>query len=551
MLVELFRMRPRVLAWAPLLALLGVTEASSQQREIVSKQVAVARDEASLRLEFASGDPLEVSLTAGVIRVNGRELGSSTPELEGAWRFLLGQAVALEDGPLARALVEWSPPDELEGEALETASRVDEALERALTVPLLAEAEIGGAPRDEERAVVARLLGRRERLVGLAEALEDLRLRDVRLHVGEEVVVAEDTEVRATVVVVDGNLEVHGEVDGDVVVVGGSVRLHAGGRITGDVRLADARLYRDGGAVEGEVRDVEVGEADLVDSEIRERIRSELRREIRDELRDVRRAPERGTRSFLGPFRSLAQGVAGVLANLLTVLVLGVAGGVLLYFGGKNLEVVAETARRAPARAAAVGLAGTFLALPVWLLGAVALAISIIGIPVVLIWLPLFPVAVVLAAGLGYYAVAHNVGAWIARRRYPYLTWVRVSNPYTLMVGGVLGLMGAFIVANLVEIGGPWLGFLEGLFVTVGVLATVLAVLVGFGAVLITRAGRRPEYYTGIDTFDGDWEDDLGSAAPSTAPGDGPGGGGAADIGSAAGPAGAAKDDEIDTEEET
>jgi hypothetical protein len=175
--------------------------------------------------------------------------------------------------------------------------------------------------------------------------------------------------------------------------------------------------------------------------------------------------------------------------------------------------VVAETARRAPGRSAAVGLAGAFLTLPVWLLGTVALAISIIGIPVALIWLPLFPLAVALAAGLGYYAVARNVGAWMARRRYPYLGWVSPSNPITLVAGGVLGLLSAFAISNVLTIAGPWLGFLRGLFVAGGVLMTIWAVLAGFGAVLITRGGRRPEYYPGGDFFGSGLDDSLGEAA--------------------------------------
>jgi hypothetical protein len=161
-----------------------------------------------------------------------------------------------------------------------------------------------------------------------------------------------------------------------------------------------------------------------------------------------------------------------------------------------------------------VGLAGTFLALPVWILGALVLIISLIGIPVALIWLPLFPLAFALALVLGYYAVARNVGAWIARQHYSHLSWVRSSNPYTLVAGGVLGLCAAFVVASVLQLAGPWLGVLRGLFVMSGVLVTVFAALVGFGAVLITRAGRRPEYGGGSAFFDEGWDGDFEPPAP-------------------------------------
>jgi hypothetical protein len=171
------------------------------------------------------------------------------------------------------------------------------------------------------------------------------------------------------------------------------------------------------------------------------------------------------------------------VGSLLTVVVLSLVGAVIVHMAHGNLEVAAETARRAPGRAAAVGLAGTFLALPVWILGALVLIISLIGIPVALIWLPVFPLAFALAVVLGYYAVARNVGSWIARQHYSHLGWVRSSNPYTLVAGGVLGLCAAFVAASVLQLAGPWLGFLRGLFVMSGVLVTVFASLVGFGAV--------------------------------------------------------------------
>ena len=499
---------PRALAVPVLALVLGLALASdalvAQEREVVSKRVDVGGSEAALTLEFTEGEPLEVALREGRFWVGDEELGPSSAELEAAWSFLLGQAQVLEDGPLVRALVDWSPQAELEEDSRETASRIDRALEEGLsisTTPAPPESRLPNLAR--ERSVVASLLGRRERLIELAEALEDVRLADVQLHVAEEVTVAEGIEVDGTIVVVDGNLEVAGVVDGDVVVVGGSVRLLEGGSITGDVRLADSRLYRDDGEVLGDVTEVDVdGSAALA---------GELRDEIRREIESAYREERRESSGFLAPFRHVGRGVAGVISTMVTALVLGLLGGVVLHFGGSQLEIVAETARRSPARAAAVGLAGTFLAVPVWLLGAVALAVTIIGIPVMLFWLPLFPIAVMLAAGLGYYAVAHNVGSWIARRHFPSFGWVRISNPYTLVAGGVLGLMTAFLVANALEIGGPWLDFLQGLSLTLGVLATVVAVLVGFGSVLITRAGRRPEYYPGGSVFDDPWDDALAS----------------------------------------
>jgi cytoskeletal protein CcmA (bactofilin family) len=511
MFADLARRALRFLALLPGFALVTATGTAAQQREVVSKQIAVGRSEASLRLEFDSGDPLEIQFLDGGVRVDGEALGAYTPELDAAWRALLSDVVTLEDGPLAVALREWTPPDALGGEARELAARVNEALEGALGAQALA-SEV--SPSRDERAF-AELLSRQERLADLAAAAEDLRPgADVRLYVGESVEVEADEEIDATVVLVDGDMTVRGVVDGDVVVVGGRLRVERGGRITGDVRALDGSVERAGGEIAGDVVEVEEREAEALGRDVEARMRQEILSEIRSELGDEQGESRLGVRLF-SPFRNVARAVAGVLSGALTILVLSLVGGVFVHFAHNHLEVVAETARRAPGRAAAVGVAGVFLAVPVWLLGAVALVISIIGIPVALLWLPFFPVALALAAVLGYYAVARNVGGWVARREYPYTGWVRLSNPFTLVAAGVLALLGAFVLASALQIGGSWLGFLRGLFVAGGVLATVVAVLIGLGAVLITRGGRRPEFYAGTDFFGDRGDDDLGTTAAS------------------------------------
>lgn len=504
----------RAAAWLLLLMGWGVA-ASAQEPRLLATEVAVARDEAALRLELSSGEPLEVVVAAGRVRLGDEDLGASTPELDAAWRALLSEVVTLEDGPLLQALLEWSPPETLEGDELRIAEAIDAAFESTLAAPAAAPAPPSAAPdADAGRRALLELMDRPDRLSELAAALGASRPSgEIRVYVGESGEIASGTTV-GTAIVVDGDLAVRGEVEGDVIVVGGTVRLEPGGRVGGDVRTVDARLYRDGGELEGRVRDVEAGEARENAEVIEERIREEILREIRSEMggEDGFAAPFVGR--IFSPFRWVLRGVAGLFSTLLTAGVLSLIGAAVLHFAPNNLEVVAESARRSPGRAAAVGLAGVFLTLPVWVLGAALLAISIIGIPVAVLWLPLFPLAVALSAVLGYYAVARNVGAWIARQRYPWLGWVRLSNPLTLIAGGVLALLGAFAVSNVLTMAGPWLGFLQGLFIAGGVVVTVWAVLTGFGAVLITRAGRRPEYYTGLEAFDAAFEEELADAAP-------------------------------------
>ncbi|HKJ01418.1 MAG TPA: hypothetical protein VJ997_03155 [Longimicrobiales bacterium] len=489
-----------------LTALLVPGLARGQERTVVSKEVAVGRSEASLRLEFSDGAPLEIALRDGSVVIDGSEAGSyaAGDPLEAAWRSLLGSAVALDDGPLSRALLAWSPPADLQGTDLALAERIDAALEDALSARAAPEApaapSVSLSLDEGDGTLVRALIGQLGRLSTLEEALKGVDSK-IQLHVEEDVTVGAGETLEGNLVVVQGDVVVKGTVTGDVVVVDGSLELAEGGRILGDVRLADAQLDRQGGVIEGDLVNVVEQERD-VEADLRDRLRSELRDEIRNEIRSNVRG-DRGGWSLFSPFRSVFRGVGGLLENVIVIVILGLVGMGVVAFAPENLEAVAETARRTPGRAAMVGLAGSFLLVPVWIIGAVALAVSIVGIPVMIAWLPLFPLAALAAALLGYLSVAKNTGEWLADSGYRYTDWIRKSNPVYTVVGGLVGLMAAFMVGNLLSIV-PFFGFFRGLLTFVGVMLTVVAVQIGFGAVLLTRAGRKPEYYGNRD-FDEDW----------------------------------------------
>ncbi len=474
---------------------------------MVSKQVSVGRSEAALRLEFSSGAPLDVSLHDGSVFIDGEIVGAfrAGDALDAAWRSLLGDAVRLDDGQLADALRDWSPPTDMEGDRLELAEQIDGALEKALTVqeaPRAADAPKADVSVGGDGALVRALLGQSGRLATLEEALKGVG-SNLKLHVGEDVAVEAGETVEGTLVVVQGDARIDGEVDGNVVVVDGTLELNEGSRIRGDVRLADADLERSGGTVDGEVVNVDRRERDL-EREIRDQVREEMRSELRKEIRDASRSRGGSGGSFFSPFRTLFGALGGVIENLVSVLVLGLIGMGVVAFAPRNLDAVAETARRSPGRAAMVGVAGTFLLIPVWLLGTVALVVSIVGIPVALLWIPLFPLAAVAAALLGYLAVARNAGEWLADSGYRYTDWIRKSNPVYTITAGVLGLALFFIAANLLRVV-PFFGFFRGLLTFAGTVVGIAAMLIGFGAVLLTRAGRRPESSGPMD-FDEAWK---------------------------------------------
>lgn len=469
---------------------------SAQEREILFNQVTVSGAEASLRLELTGDEELSVVFRDGQVLVDGSRVGSYSrgDGLDTAWRALLGQAIALENDALARLLTEWSPPAELEGEAVRVARLLEERFS----------GDLAGAARqpardpmalpagDQARALVEALVRDPTRLRELAAAVRNLRTDDLRIHVGESVTIEAEERVDGYLLVLDGDVRLDGTVEGDVVVIGGRIRLGDDARVGGDLRWAAAALEGNRGAVRGRIREI-APVADRPETDLREEIRREVQAATAQALRTDR--PRRPARAR-GPglFRNLIGGVAGLLQTVVTFGIMLGLGLAVLYFFPRNLEVVARTARNAPGRAAAVGLAGVVLAFPAWLLGILVLLVSIVGIPVVLLWIPAFPLAVALAGGLGYLAVAHNLGRWASGRDIGGMEGFDVSRPAVQIGIGLAILLGAFALANVFQIGGPLFHAFRVIITAAGVVLTIMATCVGFGAVLLSRGGRDPAF---------------------------------------------------------
>jgi hypothetical protein len=194
-----------------------------------------------------------------------------------------------------------------------------------------------------------------------------------------------------------------------------------------------------------------------------------------------------------GTIQRVWNGVEGVLSTLMVGVVLFGIGFAIVFFGGRRyIEGVADTARAATTRSLLAGMAALFLLVPAFVLGIIALAISIVGIPALLLWIPLFPAAAAAAMILGYLAVAHAAGEALAERRFYATDWFRRGNSYYFLMTGLGLLLSLFIAGNVVQMAG---GLFNGLRMALHVVAfvvTMSALSVGLGAVLISRAGTRP-----------------------------------------------------------
>ena len=193
------------------------------------------------------------------------------------------------------------------------------------------------------------------------------------------------------------------------------------------------------------------------------------------------------------PFRHVIRGFEGLFSvSVLYAVLFGIAFATIFFGGRRFIEGVADTARTAPTRSLLVGLAATFLVIPAYILGMIALAISIVGILALPVWLLLFPVAAALAVLLGYIGVAHAAGESLAERRFYATDWFRRGNSYYFLITGLGLLLVLFAASNIVGMAGPWLGFLRGLLFVVAGVTTWAALSIGLGAVLLSRAGTRP-----------------------------------------------------------
>lgn len=493
------RLRPALgLAFIALLP----TGGQGQLRTVVSNEVAVSEKEATLKLDFQDRKDLTISLRGGQVFVDGEVVGTYVRRdvLDLAWRSLLGEVITLDDGPLAAALNDWDPPRPAAEGTEDLGALLDRTLEEALALP-----QTSGDPGSKggisvsvegQEGLLTALFSRSGALSGLAEAMQGVSFDNFTLKIGENVVVEAGDVLEGNLIVVDGNLDVRGTVVGDVVVTGGNIRLLDDGFISGDLRVIDGNLMEEGGEYGGNFLDLDTVEENVAEvaelEEMTKRLEAE-KRALRSVLETERHRPSNVVVGILG---NLGNAIAGLLENLVTFLVLAVLGVLAIHFQRERMEVIATTAYRAPVRSAVVGLAGGFFILPVWVLGIIALVITIIGIPVLLAWVPLFPIAAALAILLGYLAVARNVGEWVAEQEYRGLEWIRGSNTFYTVIAGVGALMVPAIAASVSRILG--FGFLTGLLGFVSSLVGFAAAAVGLGAVLLTRGGKiRPleSYY--------------------------------------------------------
>ena len=137
-----------------------------------------------------------------------------------------------------------------------------------------------------------------------------------------------------------------------------------------------------------------------------------------------------------------------------------------------------------PVTTTLVGLAAWMLFVPLFVLTAIVLAISLIGIPLLLL-LPFAVVVLLVMAVVGFSGTAYAIGQW-ARRRFGIAT----MSGFADICLGILIIILPLLLGRVVALGGWAFSPVVFLLVATGLAVEFLAWASGFGAVLTNTFSR-------------------------------------------------------------
>lgn len=283
--------------------------------------------------------------------------------------------------------------------------------------------------------------------------------RGDRVRFGGSLTVDEDETVAGDVVVIGGSADVRGQVTGDAVVVGGSLHLGPQSEVGKDAVVVGGSLRREPGSqVHGEVEEVAVGPINI----------------------------NWGWPSWPGGSwgGNAWSPVFSLVATAVRVSVWALLAALVVLFARDYTDEVTARAVAEPLKAGAVGLLVQALFVPVVVIATVLFAVTIIGIPLLLL-IPFAILGMAVLALVGFTAVAAHVGRLITAR----LGWTEHGHVATTVIG-VVAIMTPVLVARLVGIAGGPFWIISTTLLALGYFVEYLAWTVGMGAVALTRFSR-------------------------------------------------------------
>ncbi|HEX9250099.1 MAG TPA: hypothetical protein VF856_11400 [Gemmatimonadaceae bacterium] len=275
--------------------------------------------------------------------------------------------------------------------------------------------------------------------------------RFTRFQQGDLVIPA-GTTTSGSVLVIRGNLDVYGNIDGAATAILGDVIVHEGGRVRGGAVALMGHVRNEGGSILGVIKDVGT-------------------------------THNRSTVSFGGRPRTTLGSLA---AAFLWLVVLLLVGTFVLFYLGDYFKRAVEVVTNETGRSLLTGVLGGLASIPGLITLVLAMAITIIGIFFIPFGIAAFLIAVSGIAILGFLAVAQVTGIAIAGRRE---AETAAGQQLQFLYTGILAFSALWIIAAAFT----WFPILGAILRMLAFSVTLVAVATGFGAVILSWWRSRPK----------------------------------------------------------
>ncbi|MBL8978519.1 MAG: polymer-forming cytoskeletal protein [Gemmatimonadetes bacterium] len=456
-------------SWKSRIEFISQYLSTDQSRVVRDHAVSLATGAASITFTYDDGGRLVLALENGDLRVDGRSVGRVPVggALEAAWLSLMLEASRSNSAAILQRFRNWEPTG-LSREESAFAQLLREQVDGLSAPPALAPPPQAVAPAQPGGLTINLSdLSNPAHLAPLLRSAASLRGDALRItipggqaHLGHFSIGSAE-RYAGHLLVVRGDAEIFGRVEGNLASVEGNVLVHPGAVITGDV-LAVAGEVRDlGGDILGQIRTLDA----------------------------PREAP--GRPAAVPPpsgWMRAARNGAGVAGVFLTLMLVGTG---LVLFGRPPLEVVSDTVIHSFSRSLLVGVLGQVLLLPTFGMLVVGLILTVAGVLLVPFAVVVFALLLVVAVLGGFLAVAHAMGEKLTRRQLA-LGQAVSANSYRYVTMGLAGVMALW----LAWVAFDWVPVAGTVIFATAALVTWLLGTVGFGAALLSRGGLR-EHFAG------------------------------------------------------
>jgi hypothetical protein len=260
-----------------------------------------------------------------------------------------------------------------------------------------------------------------------------------------DMIVPAGTTTSGSVMVIRGNLDVYGNVDGAATAILGDVIVHDGGRVRGGAVALMGHVRNEGGSILGVIKDVGT-------------------------------THNRSTVSFGGRPRTT---IGSLVSALIWLVVLLLIGTFVLFFMRDYFKRTVEVITNETGRSLLTGVLAGLATIPAVVALCIALAITIIGILLIPIGIGAFMIAVSGIGILGFLAVAHVAGIAISRKS---ASETPGGEELQYLFTGILAFSALWIIAAAFT----WFPILGALLRVLAFSVTFVAAATGFGAVILS-----------------------------------------------------------------